>query len=541
MSCARPPNFLLHKQKSLVCESVCHERRLRLRKQFSVDQNHDISNHRSVHGQNQPKNGKVINSNSWGCNNPEASLRIVTAIKNKTQNHGSEPNEQVQKCPDNDVLPNKSRKKNEEKININIFLAQNVPELDLGSDSESGVKKMKNVNDQSDPKPISNRLTVETRRSQFRQRNLSLSEPRPRLMRAMSAPIRPILPPDAHEKVISSSNQSQGGTKKRLRRKKIAPIEMSPFSLKVAQHTQQYTSNASKLVSQRSSFDERPSTAKSMNSYRSLKSVKPPKTSTSIQPRAKSAMNGCEIITLVSLLSPGASDSEKEDYSISANDSSGEKVIPSLRKIGKSVSFQDDDSFGDDDPIIDLPSVLRRASLVPKIRLNRPPTAPPGSIFHKSNAISEIGMSGDNNKVTVGETGDSIENPISQLGQSGGEISKIPINIVNATVPMRKSSIDIFDPSTVYPEYVRSIKEKECWLLFQKMAKKGITVSYETILRGMLPPNEVRAVEKKQKEIFERQASIELEAATSTECDISKKTLLNSYGLFAILTFALII
>lgn len=176
-------------------------------------------------------------------------------------------------------------------------------------------------------------MTVETRRSQFRQRNLSLGEPRPRLMRAMSAPIRPIQPPDAQEKVSVPNNHNQCGTKKRLRRKKIAPIDMSPFSLRVAQNTQHYTSNGNKLVSQRS-FDEHPSTVKSINSYRSLKSVKPPKSS--IQPRAKSAMNGCEIVTLVSLLSPGASDSEKEDYSNGANDSPGEKTIPMLRKVGKS-------------------------------------------------------------------------------------------------------------------------------------------------------------------------------------------------------------
>lgn len=30
------------------------------------------------------------------------------------------------------------------------------------------------------------------------------------------------------------------------------------------------------------------------------------------------------------------------------------------------------------------------------------------------------------------------------------------------------------EPSTiVYPEYCRTQKERECWLLFQKMAKKG--------------------------------------------------------------------
>lgn len=134
-------------------------------------------------------------------------------------------------------------------------------------------------------------------------------------------------------------------------------------------------------------------------------------------------------------------------------------------------------------------------------------------------------MSGDNNKVTSIDSSDSREHPVSQIGQTAGEISKISINIVNATAqPLRKSSIDISDPSTIYPEYVRSIKEKECWLLFQKMINKGINVSYETILRGMLTPSEVRAVEKKQKEIFERQASIELEAAAAAaaECDNKK-------------------
>lgn len=134
-------------------------------------------------------------------------------------------------------------------------------------------------------------------------------------------------------------------------------------------------------------------------------------------------------------------------------------------------------------------------------------------------------MNGDNKFTFPNISGTAKENPpIPQLSNTGAEISKIPINIVNASasVPLRKSSIDVLDSSTVFPEYVRSIKEKECWLLFQKMVNKGISVSYETILRGMLTPSEVRAVEKKQREIIERQASIELEA-TVTECDNNKK------------------
>lgn len=104
MSCARPPNFLLRKQKSLVCESVCQsttigarERRLRLQKQYSVDHGRDISAQRPPSsGQHQQKNGNLVNNNSWGCNNPspEASLRIFTAIKNKTQAHGGESNDE---------------------------------------------------------------------------------------------------------------------------------------------------------------------------------------------------------------------------------------------------------------------------------------------------------------------------------------------------------------------------------------------------------------------------------------------------------------
>lgn len=106
MSCARPPNFLLRKQKSLVCESVCQptaigarERRLRLQKQYSVDHGRDVSAHRTTNNaQNQVKNGNLVN-NSWGCNNPspEASLRIFTAIKNKSQSHGGESNEEYVK------------------------------------------------------------------------------------------------------------------------------------------------------------------------------------------------------------------------------------------------------------------------------------------------------------------------------------------------------------------------------------------------------------------------------------------------------------
>lgn len=50
----------------------------------------------------------------------------------------------------------------------------------------------------------------------------------------------------------------------------------------------------------------------------------------------------------------------------------------------------------------------------------------------------------------------------------------------------------------IYPEYVKSQKEKECWKLFKKMSNRGVSVSYDTILRGMLTPTEFRALQKQK-------------------------------------------
>lgn len=73
-----------------------------------------------------------------------------------------------------------------------------------------------------------------------------------------------------------------------------------------------------------------------------------------------------------------------------------------------------------------------------------------------------------------------------------------------------------------YPEYVRSDKEKECWILYKKIANKGINVSYETVMRGMLTPTEVRAIETKQKDFIERQASADLLEIAENNADSKK-------------------
>lgn len=61
----------------------------------------------------------------------------------------------------------------------------------------------------------------------------------------------------------------------------------------------------------------------------------------------------------------------------------------------------------------------------------------------------------------------------------------------------------------------QSAKERECWKLFQKMTTKGISVSYDTILRGMLTPTEMRIIQK-QRDIEQTKLDAEAAAATTT-------------------------
>lgn len=64
------------------------------------------------------------------------------------------------------------------------------------------------------------------------------------------------------------------------------------------------------------------------------------------------------------------------------------------------------------------------------------------------------------------------------------------------------------------PEALKTAKERECFKLFQKMSTRGINVSYDTILRGMLTPTELRLIQK-QRDL--EQAQLEAAEAAANE------------------------
>ncbi|XP_058799571.1 uncharacterized protein LOC131669029 [Phymastichus coffea] len=67
--------------------------------------------------------------------------------------------------------------------------------------------------------------------------------------------------------------------------------------------------------------------------------------------------------------------------------------------------------------------------------------------------------------------------------------------IVNSTIPVVEVSEEKAKPMPCEP-YCQTPKEKECWHLYKKMCDKGVFVSFDTVLRGMLTPTEYRLRQK---------------------------------------------
>ncbi|KAH8358041.1 hypothetical protein KR084_000519 [Drosophila pseudotakahashii] len=369
-----------------------------------------------------------------------------------------------------------SAKADKNRINLNIVLSQTIratnereQEAELEAEPETEVEPEPSshpVLDTPDiPLSISPALTVQRR---------------PPLVRAMSAPVRGL--DESSKAVIAASKRSQ----QKLRRRKI--FSRTPSS-SVAVPLDVIGGDTNSSSSSNSSASK-----KALNRSRSV--VAP------------------DVITLVSLLSSEGSDSEREDNNSSVTVSSppagggaekhqpgvAQRRAPLLRKTGKSVSFQD--SYP---PTFQLASkeyshMIRRGSIAPlaaRIRANRPPTAPPVSIF-----LTEVQVKMDQPPKKEG----SADQPVANL--SPDEAKKENNNNAANCEDQQPSS----QPDHNYPAYVRSLKERECWKLHQKMGAKGVSVSYETVLRGMLTPTEFRHFQK-QREQEEARVLEEAQAA----------------------------
>lgn len=80
---------------------------------------------------------------------------------------------------------------------------------------------------------------------------------------------------------------------------------------------------------------------------------------------------------------------------------------------------------------------------------------------------------------------------------------KIGINSTNATINKNEQNQIDAEPITEENEELDpdmpkfdTPKERECWVMYKKMVDKGLPVTYDTLLRGLLTPSEYRMTRK---------------------------------------------
>uniref|UniRef100_A0A1A9W9X8 Uncharacterized protein n=1 Tax=Glossina brevipalpis TaxID=37001 RepID=A0A1A9W9X8_9MUSC len=360
------------------------------------------------------------------------------------------------------VPAQKHSKPGSNKVNLNIVLSQGLTENKengyLTSDAEEDnieINPSRAENDKLKEKPFktnmcktkdtSSHTSLETNRDLFPSRKLFCHSSRVSL---------------ANTNNVSSTTSASNilTTRAPLLRAMSAPVRCTHDSSKDAFQSNKRKSRRRRLKEAPDKFEE--------NIFMT-KVQKPNNNDKKMLTRAHSTAP--EVITLVSLISPEDSDSEKEDNSsvIAA------KRAPSLKKTGKSVSFQETDlSFQLSSK--ECSHMLRRSSVAPvaaRMRANRPPTAPPISIFRQDSRNS--------------------------ASDSTVEVTVPPANNESSEEKTAKR-LEVL----TYPDYIQSYKGRECWKLFLKMSASGVNIAYDTILRGLLTPTEFRQ-QQKQREVEE--------------------------------------
>ncbi|XP_053674255.1 uncharacterized protein LOC128724557 [Anopheles nili] len=251
--------------------------------------------------------------------------------------------------------------------------------------------------------------------------------------------------------------------------------------------------------------------------------------------RSRSVLGGpCDIETLVSLLSSGGSDSEKEQESASQTTpatgsqsptTAGTAALraaqfssvqfakgraPMLKKAGKSVSFQESD--------------LKPAATAGLNRDYRKPAFQPtvaSRLRRTQQLVSTLNAfqlkdKGHSDEKDTNE--EKNEQPAQEDNErlDGSSLSPEVPAIVSSSSSKAETNKPAGLTSASTNGDVQTPKEQECYRLFLKMSKKGLAVSYDTILRGMLTPTELRVLQKKK-----NHQRAENAAEDGTDCDRS--------------------
>ncbi|XP_070499384.1 uncharacterized protein [Chironomus tepperi] len=449
-----------------------------LRKQLSVD--HVTSSLKHASSSSAPTD---LNSLLWQVN--ESSLRIAesNAIKKRASGNNTITNQDlINNCLKTmkSATSEQTAVKAKDKININIFLSHDVqddgysdneaapqtthkpPTSSSSSSTNVALKNSNTANIETSSSSANGRLSASSRRAQF-----SASR------RIMSAPIRP----------INIVNTDDSKNKRKVRKKKVIrdkDIDESPDEY------------AEELEDMKNALLVPKGTTK-----------KPPPQ----QMRSRTIL-GCDQIgieTLVSMINSGESDSEKEGE----KDKDKEKELPTPQTIikndaprirsmlRKTVSFQEDDSQLAGALIGKDGYNIRRNSVVPfagRMRNTRNLFGQEICNLYMNTNNNNNSSTSSNNSTEEQQQAPKNENDLYTSNQPQEETTiikekpKTKTKLFNGTSEEKRSQDLLTQP-----------REEECWRLYEKMKKTGLNISYDTILRGILKPSELRLLEKQKK------------------------------------------
>ncbi|CAG9854758.1 unnamed protein product [Phyllotreta striolata] len=211
---------------------------------------------------------------------------------------------------------------------------------------------------------------------------------------------------------------------------------------------------------------------------------------------------GAEVVTMVSLISPEGSDGEEqeEDKQSSLEKSGQVQKIGGVGKTSKTVSFQQSSIHAIRSFSASFPA--RRSSVSAALLMN--------------NSLNSFATKGQQEKRGTNSTkfDDDERMPKRRFVRNSKEDSKTASfdqrNIDDEIQKDEQKQIgDLENPNQGASDDVKtgkeqeasdvdlkSPKEKQCWSMYCKMTEKGINVSFDTILRGMLTPTEYRLSRK---------------------------------------------
>ncbi|KAL7051642.1 hypothetical protein ACKWTF_004544 [Chironomus riparius] len=464
---------MLCKQKSIddkASDSHSSSKRI-LRKQLSVD--HVTSSLKHASSSSAPPD---LSSLLWQVN--ESNLRIVKRASgnNSITNRQDLINNCLNKTMKS-VTSEQTAVKAKDKININIFLSQDVqddgysdnetapqtthkPPTSSSSSSNAALKNSNSGNSDTTSSSANGRLSASSRRAQFQASR-----------RIMSAPIRP----------INIVNTDDSKNKRKVRKKKVIRDK---------------------------DIDESPDEyAEELEDMKQALLVPKGTTKKPQQMRTRTIL-GCDQIgieTLVSMINSGESDSEKEGE----KDKDKEKELPTSQTIikndtprvrsmlRKTVSFQEDDSQPAATLIGKDGYNIRRNSVVPfagRMRNTRNLFGQEICNLYMNSSISNSSSNSSNSTEEQQQQAQpKNENDLNTSNQPQEETiikekPKTKTKLFNGTSEEKRSQDLLTQP-----------REEECWRLYEKMKKTGLNISYDTILRGILKPSELRLLEKQKK------------------------------------------